>query len=130
MCRDLDAVRLGRQKSPRRNRHPSDELGSAFHWAGIPKDLVSQIAMDMSRTFLRRKMQEIGADRVKNTGLMKNKKFLKLTLSELRLPISSTLHTPLTCRIAFSRICDPAFCKVHCDKSFGIEIRIHYQFKH
>lgn len=45
MCRDLDAVRLGRQKSPRRHRHPSDELGSAFHWEDIPKDLVAQIAM-------------------------------------------------------------------------------------
>ena len=50
---------------------------------------------------------------------MKNIKFLKLTLSELFLPILSDLHTPFTCLIAFSRVYDPAFWKVQCGKSLA-----------
>jgi len=109
-------MRQGLRKPSRRNRLRPDEIGPALHMAGIPQGL--QVYHGYKRNHDRGKEE--------NKGLIKNKKFLKLTLSELRLPISSVLLTPLTCRIAFSRVWDPAFLKVHCGKSFGIEIRIHY----
>ena len=92
-------MQQGLQKPPRRNRLGPDEIGSAFDWEGIPLGLLHSHGYKRNH----------GRGKEEAKGLMKNKKFLKLALSELRLPISSALHTPLNCQIACSRVCDPAF---------------------
>ena len=120
---------------PRRTRTTLEEQ-TTLQWNRLRPGEISAIKISRGKHFIGQAFHRAywhrhgykrnhGRKKERNKALMKTKKFLKLTQSELRLPISSTLHTPLTCRIMFYRVCDPAFWKVHGGRLFGIEIRIH-----